>query len=150
MTEKAKIAVELFNKKLHCSQSILAAYADECGISYEQAIKLGSCFGSGMRKGEVCGACTGALMVLGLLYGQHDETDAEGRARSNTLNDQMMEKFSKKCGSYLCNEILGCDIKTKEGVEYARSHKLFTELCPKIVEQAAIALEEMIAENENS
>lgn len=37
MTEKAKIAVELFNKKLHCSQSILAAYADECGISYEQA-----------------------------------------------------------------------------------------------------------------
>ena len=26
----------------------------------EQALKLGSCFGGGMRRGEVCGACTGA------------------------------------------------------------------------------------------
>lgn len=39
-------------------------YADECGLTEEQALKLGGCFGDGMRKGEVCGACTGALLVL--------------------------------------------------------------------------------------
>ncbi|MBQ5441600.1 MAG: C_GCAxxG_C_C family protein, partial [Firmicutes bacterium] len=42
--------------------------AKECSITEEEAFKLGSCFGSGMRKGQVCGAVTGALMVLGLLY----------------------------------------------------------------------------------
>ena len=73
-TEKA---VDYFSQKLHCSQSVLAAFADECGITEEQALKLGSCFGSGMRKGEVCGAVTGALMVLGLLYGQNKAGDAE-------------------------------------------------------------------------
>ena len=68
MTNKRDMAIEYFSQKMHCSQAVLAAFSEECGISEEQAFKLGSCFGSGMRKGEVCGACTGALMVLGLLY----------------------------------------------------------------------------------
>ncbi|MDD5934418.1 MAG: C-GCAxxG-C-C family (seleno)protein [Clostridiales bacterium] len=39
--------------KFYCSQAVLAAFAEECGISEVQALKLGSCFCSGMRKGEV-------------------------------------------------------------------------------------------------
>lgn len=37
------------------------------------------CFGAGMCKGEVCGACTGALMALGLKYGQSEIEDLESR-----------------------------------------------------------------------
>ena len=69
MDHKEK-ALNYFSQKMHCSQSIIAAFAEECGITEAQALKLGSCFGGGMRKGEVCGAVTGALMVLGLLYGK--------------------------------------------------------------------------------
>ena len=143
MNEKAQIAVDFFNKHLHCSQAIVAAYADECGISYEQAVKIGSCLGSGMRKGEVCGACTGALIVLGLLYGQSDENDAEGRQRSNRVNDLMMERFAERCGSCRCNDILDCDISTAAGLEYARTNRLFTTICPKAVENAAVIIEEI-------
>ena len=32
-----------------------------------------------MRKAEVCGACSGALMVLGSLYGQYDLADEDLR-----------------------------------------------------------------------
>ena len=78
MTHKEK-ALMYYDKKFHCSQAILAAYANECGLSEEQALKLGACFGSGMRKGEVCGACTGALMVLGFLYGQYEKSDTASR-----------------------------------------------------------------------
>ena len=53
MVDHKEKAVNYFSQKLHCSQSVLAAFADECGITEEQALKLGSCFGSGMRKGEV-------------------------------------------------------------------------------------------------
>ena len=61
MTTKEK-ALEYFNRKFHCSQAILAAYADKCGLTEEQALKLGGCFGSGMRKGEVCGGqCCGSI-----------------------------------------------------------------------------------------
>ena len=143
MTRKEK-ALDYFGRHFHCSQAILAAYSDKCGLTEEQALRLGACFGSGMRKGEVCGACTGALMVLGALYGQHDETDLPSRERANKVNDEMMKRFAEKAGTYMCRDILGCDISTTEGVKYARENKLFTELCPKIVAIAADVLEEMI------
>lgn len=145
MTHKDK-ALMYFERKFHCSQAVLAAYAKECEISEKQALKLGSCFGSGMRKGEVCGACTGALMVLGLMYGQYDETDIMSRQLSNELNDKMINEFEKVCGSYICNELLGCDISTKEGIEYACDNNLFTDFCPKMVANAVDILEQIISE----
>ena len=103
-----------------------------------------------MRKGEVCGACTGALMVLGALYGQYDKADPQSRQTANKVNDQMMDGFKEACGSYLCNELLGCDIRTPEGIAYALENRLFTEFCPKMVAAAADVLEKIIAEQESS
>lgn len=68
-------ALELFSQKFHCSQAVLAAFSKDLGITEEQALKLGGCFGGDMCKGEVCGACTGALMALGLKYGQSEISD---------------------------------------------------------------------------
>lgn len=148
MTHKEK-AVDYFNRKFHCSQAVLAAFAPECGLTEEQALKLGACFGSGMRKGEVCGACTGALMVLGSLYGQYDKADPESRERANKVNDLMMEGFAKKCGSYICNDLLKCDISTPEGRKFALDNNLFTEFCPIMVANAVDVLEEIIASMDN-
>ena len=99
------------------TQAVLAAFADECGLTEMQALKLGACFGSGMRKGEVCGACTGSLMVLGSLYGQCNQDVIESRLLANEVNDKMMDRFAQVCGSYRCNDLLGCDISTSEGAE---------------------------------
>ena len=144
MTTRKEKALEYFGKEFHCSQAVLAAFADECEITEKQALQLGGCFGSGMRKGEVCGACTGALIVLGLLYGQYDKADSESRLIANEVNDQMMDGFAKLSGSYICNDLLGCDISTEEGVEYARKNCLFTEFCPKMVANAVDVLEDVI------
>ena len=149
MDHKQK-AIDYFSQDLHCSQSVLAAFAEECGITEEHALKLGSCFGSGMRKGEVCGAVTGALMVLGLLYGQKSAGDSDGRQSSNKVNDLMMNRFKEKCGYCIYNDLLGCDISTKEGVQYCRDNKLFTEFCPKMVAAAVEIVEEIILEQRES
>ena len=145
MTHKDK-ALMYFKDKFHCSQAVLAAYAEECGISEEQALKLGACFGSGMRKGEVCGACTGALLVLGLLFGQYEKNDIESRQTANEVNDKMMNRFADTCGSYICNDLLKCDISTQEGVDYAIENQLFTDFCPKMVGNAVEILEKIIEE----
>ncbi len=146
MTHKEK-ALVYFDKQFHCSQSVLAAFADEVGLSEEQALKLGACFGGGMRQREVCVAVTGALMVLGMLYGQYDKNDQESRMTANKVNDEMMKRFKEKNGTYICNDLLGCDISTLQGAQYARDNDLFTEFCPKMVESAIEILEEIIAEN---
>ena len=148
--ERKERALRCFADHLHCSQSILAAFSEECGISEETAFRLGSCFGSGMRRGNVCGACTGALMVLGLKYGETHAGDQEGRLRTNRLNDLMMDRFSEANGSCICNELLCCDVRTPEGVQYARDNHLFTEFCPKMVASAVDILEDIIKERQGS
>ena len=139
MTHKEK-AVQYYQDGYLCSQSVLAAYAEEYGLTEELALKLGTCLGAGMRKGEVCGACTGALMVLGLM---HDDPKNRNTAYENTK--QFLNDFRDVNGSYLCNDLLGCDIRTPEGVQYARDHHLFTEFCPKMVASAVEILEKIMS-----
>ena len=141
MEEKA---TELFAKKFHCSQAVFATFADELGITEQQALKIGACFGSGMRKGEVCGACTGALMALGLKYGQCSEEDLDSRLKTNEVTDRFMSEFQKENGSYICKELLGCDLGTEEGIKTALEKNLFTEFCPKMVESATRIAEELL------
>ena len=141
--EKAKA---LFDKKFHCSQAVFAAFAEELGVTEEQALKIGACFGGGMRKGEVCGACTGALMALGLKYGQADEQDLESRYKTNEVTDKFLDRFQKENGSYMCKDLLGCDLSTEEGVAEAVEKKLFTEFCPKMVMSATKIVEELLKE----
>lgn len=130
-------SLKLFESKFHCSQAVFAAFSEELGLKKEQALKIGACFGSGMRKGEVCGACTGALMVLGLKYGHYIIGDIESKLKVDDVTDKFLDEFKKQNGSYICKELLNCDISTKEGKDYAIKNNLFTEFCPKMVESAS-------------
>ncbi len=56
-------------------------------------------------------------MVLGLMYGQFNKDDIESLMRANKVNVEMMNGFADKSGSYICNELLGCDIRMEEGSE---------------------------------
>ena len=97
-----------------------------------------------MRKGEVCGACTGALMVLGLKYGKSDVDDTESKLKSDEVCDTFLDEFKKENGSYICNDLLQCDISTQEGIQYALDNNLFTEFCPKMVESAVLITEKIL------
>ena len=131
-------AVQIFESGYRCSQAVFAAFSQDFGLSKEQALKIGACFGSGMRKGEVCGACTGALMALGLKFGENKE-------KSNEVCNRFMDEFKKENGSYICRDLLECDISTPEGVKYAKDNNLFTEFCPKMVESAAKITNEILS-----
>ena len=65
------------NKEVHmnCCQSVFCSQCEKFGISKSVAYHLGAFFNAGMRHGEVCGACSGALMVLGMKYGDADCCD---------------------------------------------------------------------------
>ncbi|MCI7002738.1 C-GCAxxG-C-C family protein [uncultured Methanobrevibacter sp.] len=130
-------AVQLFEDGYMCSQAVLAVFCEEFGLSREQAFKISISFGSGMRKGEVCGACTGAIMALGLKYG-------ENKSKSDEMCVKFLDSFKKENGSYICRDLLDCDIRTEEGIKYAIDNNLFKEICPKMVESAAKIAQELI------
>lgn len=130
-------AVQLFEDGYVCSQAVLAVFCEEFGLSREQAFKISISFGGGMRKGEVCGACTGAIMALGLRYG-------ENKSKSDEMCVKFLDSFKKENGSYICRDLLDCDIRTEEGIKYAIDNNLFKEICPKMVESATKITQELI------
>ncbi|WP_407422225.1 C-GCAxxG-C-C family protein [Methanobrevibacter sp.] len=130
-------AVQLFEDGYVCSQAVLAVFCEEFGLSREQAFKISISFGGGMRKGEVCGACTGAIMALGLKYG-------ENKSKSDEMCVKFLDSFKKENGTYICRDLLDCDIRTEEGIKYAIDNNLFKEICPKMVESAAKIAQELI------
>ena len=85
-------------------------------------------------------------MVLGLLFGQDKIGDIQGRERANKVNDLMMNRFREVCGSCICNDLLGCDVSTPQGVQFAKDNNLFTEFCPKMVANAVDIVEEIIGQ----
>lgn len=51
----------------NCAQSVLIPFAEECGLTEEQAFGVAANFGGGMNMAKTCGACTGGLMALGAM-----------------------------------------------------------------------------------
>lgn len=145
MNKKEK-ALSYFDNDFTCSQSIFASYAPELRIPETIALKVASPFGSGMRKAEICGCCTGALMVIGSKFGYVTPEDKDQKAKSNELTALFLDEFAKVNGSCLCRELLHCNITQPEGLAHARSNNLFTTVCPKLVASAVDILEKIMAE----
>ena len=105
---KADRAEELFRMGYNCSQSVYAAFAEELGMSVEEAAKRASPFGAGFGKlREVCGAVSGMVLVLGDLCGYQDPTDAAGKQALYALVQQMCGSFAASEGSLICRDLLG-------------------------------------------
>lgn len=109
----------------NCCQAVLVAFRDECGLTEEEAMRLGAHFGSGMRHGSTCGAVTGALMVLGMA--------GHGSAAATELT----RRFREKNQALDCASLLGM---AKEKGEERKSH------CDRMICDAAELLEELLAQ----
>lgn len=131
-------AVQLFENGHLCSQAVFEVFSEEFGLPASEAFKIGACFGSGMRQGEVCGACTGALMALGLKYG-------DDKTKCDEVSNEFFKEFKNENGSFICRDLLGCDISTPGGVAHAINNNLFKELCPRMV-ASSVEITEKIME----
>ncbi len=140
--EKEQIA-DLFMRGQDCGQVVLSQYADELGISYDEANRLAAAFGGGSGIGETCGAVVGALMVLGMKYGHSGPDDPEHRNKLMEKRAEFIEKWKEKRCSCMCRNLLEDDISTQEGLgRILESGKLFS-LCPEIVTDALEVLKSM-------
>ncbi|MHC4642623.1 MAG: C-GCAxxG-C-C family protein [Planctomycetota bacterium] len=141
--DKVKEAVSAFQESFNFSQAIAGTYGPECGLSVPDALKVSCGFGGGMRRGDTCGAVTGALMVLGLRYGPKDISDKSAKEDVYSRVTEFCRRYESRCDSIVCRELLGCDISTEEGMKQARKNDLFKTVCPKMVQTAAEILGEM-------
>jgi len=142
--DKVSKAVELFNqgKGFNCAQAVFSVYSDEFGIDKETALKTAHGFGAGMgRLQEVCGAVTGAFMVLSLKYGSAVAGDAAAKEKIYGLVREFAKRFEARNKTTVCRDLLGVDLINGDKAINAAKVKA---VCPKAVKDAVEILEEVI------
>lgn len=145
---KAEKALELFSNNFNCSQAVLTAFAPDLGLDEKLALMLGTQFGGGARNGEMCGAVSGALMVLGLKYGHFESENNEQKQRAYAIAVEFTKRFRERNGSIVCRDLLGYDLTKPEDSACIREKNLFRTICPEMIRSAVEVLEGVIADFE--
>jgi C_GCAxxG_C_C family probable redox protein len=151
MSAISERAESYFREDFSCSQSVLAAYAPLYDLSPELAFRLASGFGGGMAgMGEVCGAVTGALMVIGLHAGNTAAQDSAAKEQTYSLVTEYVQRFKTLHGELHCRQLLGYEIGKPEERQAAREAGLFISLCPLLVRDSADILADLLGVTESS
>lgn len=145
MTKKEK-ALSLFSNNFNCSQAVFTAFAPDFGIDEKLALMLATSFGGGARNGEICGAVSGALLVIGLKYGHWDSTDNEQKSRAYEISVDFTKRFKEANSSIVCRDLLGYDLTVPEDKVFIKEKNLFKTVCPEMVESAVEILEKVLDE----
>lgn len=145
---KAEKALELFANNFNCSQAVLTAFASDFGLDEKLALMLGTQFGGGARNAEMCGAVSGALMVLGLKYGHFESENNEQKSRAYAVATEFTKRFKELNGSIVCRDLLGYDLTRPEDSACIKEKNLFRTVCPEMIRSAVEVLEGVIADFE--
>lgn len=140
---KAERAVQLFADGFNCSQAVLTVFAEDFGLDEKLTLMLGTQFGGGARNAEMCGAVSGALMVLGLKYGHYKQDDSEQKSKAYAIAVDYTARFKKANGSIVCRDLLGYDLTKAEDAAIIKEKNLFGDICPKMIKSAVEILEEV-------
>ena len=90
MSKQGDAAYAWFLKGYNCSQSVVAAFAPQLGLTEEM---------------EVCGAFCGVVTVLSMVYA--DPADPKDKSRMYALVQQAAEQYrARNGGSIICRELL--------------------------------------------
>ena len=142
---RAQAATQSFREGFSCSQAVFSAFCEVFGLDKKKALKISQPFGGGMAHlGEMCGAVTGAFLVIGLKYGRTKVEDTEAKEKTYALVQEFVTRFQAKHGSTNCRALIGFDLGTPEGLEQAKEKNVFETLCPIFVNDAVEILEQIL------
>ncbi len=130
MKEKFKnAAVEYFMNGYSCSESIVKA-SIEFGFASDVLLPVATPFSGGMGTGCLCGAISGAQIVIGFLFGRGKDDKAREYAK------KLIEEFKDENGATCCRVLTrGLDFHSPERKQH----------CVKMVDVSASILFDIIS-----
>ncbi len=142
---KTDEALKYFKEGFSCSQAVLRVFAKDFGLNDEQSLRIAGSFGGGVaRMSQMCGAVSGALMVIGLKYGKTEASDDQQKEINYKAAQQFAAEFKKKNKSLMCSDLLGVDLSNPEAGAYMKQNNLSTLVCQKAIIDAIDVLEKIL------
>lgn len=137
--ERKDKAVAYFEEGYNCAQSVFLAYSDLYEIEPDLAKKLSAPFGGGMgRLREVCGACSGMFMLMGMQYPANDPTDKDAKTANYAAVQRTATVFKQKFGTLICAELLDVKRQAQTPTPSDRNAEYYAKRpCARFVAEAA-------------
>lgn len=138
----------------HCAQSSFLALMEQFGLRGEQVVKALTPMPGIAERGETCGAITGPLMAMGLIYGrgmqQLDNWDSYQESLIPT--GVFCDLFEKEFGTLLCHQVQEgkfgrCYHLTDPGELQEFQNDGATEKCSEVVREAVHMAAEIILDD---
>ena len=98
------------------------------------------------RQGEVCGALTGGVLVVGLVHGRDGAEEKEAKDAAHAKAGEFVRRFAEINGVVRCRDLIGLDVSTDEGVQEYYARNLLEEKCSEIVSNAVRVVLELLVE----
>lgn len=133
----------MMEQGFHCSQCVFPYAASRLGMDTAQALKLSAGLGGGCFHGDSCGAVTGGVMALGMVYGFDSPNAEEADALLVEKVQEFTARFQEKTGALLCRQLLnGFDKSDPDAVAPEGTY----DNCAAYCAQACAILDEMIGD----
>jgi C_GCAxxG_C_C family probable redox protein len=115
--QASRRSIELFQSGFYCAESVLTAIAEYRGIKSDLIPRIATGFCSGLaQSGNNCGAVTGAIMGINLVFGRN--APSEPSEICFNLTQEFISLFQKQFGSINCFQLIGCDLATEDGQRF--------------------------------
>ena len=145
--DRCALAYEYHWKGYNCAQAVAAACADMTGWTPEQMFAAAGSFGGGFGGSheEACGAVSGALMVLGIVFPYTEEGDLEAKRKVYALAKDFRRRFFDVFEHTRCGDLLKARPGLSERTQAARRLGL-TAHCDIMIVTSVELLEELLRE----
>ena len=92
-------------KSRNCAQTSFAVLQEKFDLDGDTVLKALTAFPGIALRCETCGAVTGGLMALGLIFGREELDDEKGFQRAVVIARTFCQRFEKELGSTMCGNI---------------------------------------------
>jgi C_GCAxxG_C_C family probable redox protein len=146
-------ASQVMQKSHNCAQSTFYVLSEQFGLGGDEVLKALTPLPGMAERGETCGAITGALMAMGMIYGRDRLDDWEKYRKALVPTNKFCGQFQEALGSTLC-----CQIQERA---FGRSFNLMdpeqlrafqragaTDRCTKVVQKACRLAADIIVASE--
>lgn len=143
--DRCALAYQYHKSGYNCAQSVAASFADLTGWTPEQLFAAAGGLGGGYggSHAEVCGAVSGAVLVLGILFPYTREGDMPAKRRIYALTKDFRQRFFDIFGHTRCMDLLQARPGVSEKTPAARRLEVTTH-CDNMIVTSVELLEELL------
>ncbi len=125
----------------HCAQTAFFVLQEQFNLADGEILKALTPLPGLGEKGLTCGAITGSLMALGLVFGRENLNDWETYRASLKPAGELIDRFKEIQGSTDCCDILETEFGERYDLLDPEDHEAYvkagaTEKCSRVVQRA--------------